>query len=80
MTVADPAAPEADTDVVALAELAALLDDAAVEDVLEDSSSPFEQAATPPTAIVAAPMAIINSYFTDFSFASDPRFTESPAV
>lgn len=54
---------------VALAELAALLgDDAAVGEVLEDSSS-FEQAVTPPTAIVAATMAVNNSCFTDFSFA-----------
>jgi hypothetical protein len=67
--MADPAALETDADVVAPAELAAPVDDdAAVEEVLEDSSSP-EQAATPPTAIVAAPMAINNSCFTVFSFA-----------
>jgi hypothetical protein len=67
--MADPATLETDADVVALAELAALLDDdAAVGEVLEDSSS-FEQAAAPATAIVAAPMAINNSCFTDFSFA-----------
>jgi hypothetical protein len=52
--MADPATLEAGADVVALAEPAALLgDDAAVGEVLEDSSS-FEQAVTPPTAIVAA--------------------------
>jgi hypothetical protein len=74
--VADPAALETDADVVALAELAALLDDdAAVGELLEESSS-FEQAARPPTAIVAAPMAINNSCFTDFSFACDPRSTD----
>jgi hypothetical protein len=66
--MADPATLETDADVVALAELAALLDDdAAVGEVFEDSS--FEQATAPPTAIVAAPMAINNSCFTDFSFA-----------
>jgi len=69
VTTADPATLEAGADVVALAEPAALLDDdAAVGDVSEESSS-LEQAATPVTAIVAAPMAINNSYFTDFSFA-----------
>jgi hypothetical protein len=69
VTLADPAPLEADADAVALVELAALLDDdAALEEVLEDSLS-LEQAATPPTAIVAAPMAINNSCFTDFSFA-----------
>jgi hypothetical protein len=67
--MADPATLEAGADVVALAELAALLgDDAAVGEVLEDSSS-FEQAVTPPTAIVAATMAVNNSCFTDFSLA-----------
>jgi hypothetical protein len=76
VTTAEPAALETDADAVALAELAAELDDdAGVDDVLEESSS-FEQAATPPTAIAAAPMATHNSYFTISPSPGDPRRTD----
>jgi hypothetical protein len=68
VTLAGPAPLEVDPDGVAGLELAAALDDfVELDDVLEDSLS-FEHAATPATAIVAAPKAIKNSRFTDFSF------------
>jgi hypothetical protein len=73
----DPAALEAVPDTVGMVVLWVVLvlwvalDDVALDGVLEDLLS-LEQPATPATTIVAAPMAINNSPFTDFSFVLWP--------
>jgi hypothetical protein len=54
-------------DTGAALELVVAPDDVALDEVPEDLLS-LEQPATPAIAIVAAPMAINNSRFTEFSF------------
>jgi hypothetical protein len=70
--VAGAAPLESDPDTGAALELVVAPDDVALDEVPEDLLS-LEQPATPATAIVAAPMAINNSRFTEFLLRCDQR-------